>query len=164
MTRLQRKVTHRPALTNSVTSAQMDFKKRICIATLKGPWGDGGRLVFLRIRFRFPPGYPRIGGKEGLPSFDLEEKSDIPTATHRTMKQSIQRICEEERPCLVGCIAYLLGHEESRGRATFRAPDSDSDSEAGVIQHNVPSKRTCGATWGPNGMCRYEFVYSARLT
>lgn len=130
----------------------MDFKKRICIATLKGPWGEGGRLVFLRIRFRFPPGYPRIGGKEGLPSFDLEEKSDIPAQTHRTMKQAIQRICEEERPCLVGCIAYLLGHEETRGRSIFRAPDSDSDSEAGVVQHNVPSKRTCGASWGPNGM------------
>lgn len=131
---------------------QMDFKKRICIATLKGPWGDGGRLVFIRIRFRFPANYPRVAGKEGLPSFDLEEKADIPTQTHKTMKQAIQRICEEERPCLIGCIAYLLGHEETRGRSTFRAPDSDSDSEAGAVQHNVPSKRTCGATWGPNGM------------
>lgn len=129
----------------------MDFKKRICIATLKGPWGDAGRLVFTRIRFRFPANYPRAVGKEGLPTFDLEEKSDIPPQTHKTMKQVIQRICEEERPCLISCIAYLLGHEESRGRSIFRAPDSDSDSEAGVVQHNVPSKRSSGATWGPNG-------------
>lgn len=143
----------------SIWIAQLDFRKRQCAVALRGPWGHGARLVACRVLFRFPAGYPGKSGSSGAPAFKLVETPEIPVETYEAMRKTLHTLCDEVRPCLAACISYLLGHDERKSRADLAAAESDSDSDSEVQQaHNVPSKRTCGMCWGPNG----EFLTKLR--
>lgn len=109
-------------------------------------------MVYTRILFRFPAGYPRKTGPSGCPAFKLIERPEIAPATHETLKRRLHEICNEQRPSLAACISYLLGHDERKARVDVIDADSDSESDIDMQKEfNVPSKRTCGMSWGPNG-------------
>lgn len=136
-------------------SQNLDFRKRQCAVSLKGPWGEGARMVYVRVLFRFPPAYPRKAGPSGSPVFKLVERSEISRESHETMRQRLKELCDGQRPALAACISFLLGHDERTTRMDMvGGADSDSESDIDLQdEFNVPSKRTCGMSWGPNGEC-----------
>ncbi len=133
---------------------QLEVAKRRYTVSMNGPWADGARSAFIRVQFTFPKEYPRSAAEEHSPTIDLETSVSVSKSTRSAILDRLQDI-RHDRPCLVACVDYLLGHQqERRGRLAQRRDETDSASEE---EDNLPQqvpmmpKKACGASFGPNG-------------
>ena len=116
--------------------------------SMNGPWANGDRMAFMRIHWSFPSSYPYAPEN---PSFELEKNPTVSPITRKHIISTIQELRAINRQCLVATSSYLLGSDERVGRRLVEV-ESDSESEKEIMS-NIPMLiRTCGATFGPNGM------------
>ncbi|KIS02247.1 vacuolar membrane protein [Cryptococcus deuterogattii 2001/935-1] len=123
--------------------------------SMQGPWANGDRQAFMRIHWSFPQNYPF--GPE-IPAFELERNPTVSPIIRQTIVMNIKEIRAHNKQCLVETTGYLLGLHERQGRRRGMDEESDSESERGEeinrrddIVPEVMLRKTCGATFGPNG-------------
>lgn len=109
----------------------------------------------MRIHWSFPQNYPF--GPE-IPAFELERNPTVSPIIRQTIVMNIKEIRAHNKQCLVETTGYLLGLHERQGRRRGMDEESDSESERGEeinrrddIVPEVMLRKTCGATFGPNG-------------
>ncbi|ODN75389.1 hypothetical protein L202_06547, partial [Cryptococcus amylolentus CBS 6039] len=122
--------------------------------SLQGPWANGDRQAFIRIHWSFPANYPY--GPE-IPSFELERNPTMLPLTRQTLVMTIKEMRAHNKQCLIETTGYLLGLHERQGRRRG-IDESDSESERGEptkqsddVVPEMMLRKTCGATFGPNG-------------
>ncbi|KAJ3564713.1 hypothetical protein NP233_g8108 [Leucocoprinus birnbaumii] len=130
-------------------------KKRTCTLGLHGPWGERSS-VFIRITFTFPREYPSSPGPEGTPTIDLERSPLVSLKNRAFMLKRLKAIRERKRPCLEGCLRFLLfGGEEEELRSAFAMDGESSDEDVGPVDDvgmgNLAEPRTTQGAFGPNG-------------
>ncbi|TYJ52693.1 hypothetical protein B9479_006699 [Cryptococcus floricola] len=122
--------------------------------SLQGPWANGDRQAFIRIHWSFPENYPY--GPE-IPTFELERNPTMSPLTRQTLVMTIKEMRAQNKQCLIETTGYLLGLHERQGRRRG-IDESDSESERGEptkqsddVVPEMMLRKTCGATFGPNG-------------
>ncbi|WVQ76797.1 hypothetical protein IAR50_006471 [Cryptococcus sp. DSM 104548] len=133
---------------------KIDLAHHKLTISLQGPWANGDRQAFIRIHWSFPENYPY--GPE-IPSFELERNPTMSPLTRQTLVMTIKEMRAQNKQCLIETTGYLLGLHERQGRRRG-IDESDSESERGeptkTSDDVVPEmmlRKTCGATFGPNG-------------
>lgn len=134
---------------------KIDLAHRKLTISMQGPWANGDRQAFMRIHWSFPPNYPY--GPE-IPTFELERNPTVSPITRQTIVMNIKEMRAHNKQCLIETTGYLLGLHERQGRR--RGMDEESDSESSVkgeekrredVVPELMLRKTCGATFGPNG-------------
>jgi hypothetical protein len=87
------------------------------------------------------------------------EDPTVSPITRQKMVTTIKQLRAANRQCLLSTTSYLLGAHERQGRTRIE-DESDSEDELEKHMDNVPMLiRTCGATFGPNGMSTRSFWF-----
>ncbi|KAL4080027.1 hypothetical protein V8B97DRAFT_1863860 [Scleroderma yunnanense] len=162
-------LTKPPLKSMSIRLEKHDLtKKRTCTLALHGPWGDSSSLVFVRVSFRFPKGYPNAPHPEGTPEIELERSPLIPLRNRAFMLRKLRTIRERHCPCLEACLRFLLFGDEDDEVTTpvdMGSGTSSEDEGPGQLTHksrnftvsllrnnkNVAEPRTSQGVFSPNG-------------
>jgi WD40 repeat protein len=86
----------------------------VLVLSLNGPWSseDKDDLIFIRVEFNFPKGYPSANA---LPKFKIEETHELKSDKKQEILKNLQEIsssfCSHKRFCLEPCLRYLLGEK-----------------------------------------------------
>lgn len=86
----------------------------VLVISLNGPWSSENKddLIFIRIEFNFPVGYP---SPEAIPRFKIEDTYELKSDKKQEILTNLQnissRLCSHKRFCLETCLRYLLGEK-----------------------------------------------------
>ena len=122
----------------SVDFESANVAERKCTLSLSGPWGQHGEIAFIRLHLVFPDSYP----EQKPPLFELEETSGVSAESRKDMEKFLSKIgvlhARKGRPCLEGCLRYLLGEKTASARWRVRGEgDSDDDNETDTEGTNM---------------------------
>ncbi|KAL1908467.1 hypothetical protein Sste5344_005773 [Sporothrix stenoceras] len=88
---------------------ELDMDNLALAASMKGPWGVDGQIVFIKVRVTVPPSYPAARS----PRFYVENSSLVPEATQDKIAADLLMLTAEylkrRRNCLLVAFRYLLG-------------------------------------------------------
>ncbi|TPX10632.1 uncharacterized protein E0L32_008366 [Thyridium curvatum] len=88
-------------------------------ASLKGPWGEGGETIFIKVRVDIPASYPKLKA----PRFFVEQSSFMPDETHQKIETELQELTaqflQRKKNCLDVAFTYLLGEVDLEASTTF---------------------------------------------
>lgn len=86
----------------------------VLVISLNGPWSskDKDDLIFIRVEFNFPKGYP---SSKAIPKFKIEETHELTSEKKQEILKNLQEIstkfCSHKRFCLEPCLRFLLGEK-----------------------------------------------------
>ncbi|KAG0675710.1 hypothetical protein C6P40_001448 [Pichia californica] len=116
----------------------------VLVISLNGPWSsqDKEDLIFIRVEFNFPKGYP---SPKAIPKFKVEETHELTFEKKQDILKNLQEIstkfCSHKRFCLEPCLRFLLGEkvdidfevEESLDTYDLEYKDNKDDDLISVI-------------------------------
>lgn len=103
-------------------------------ASLRGPWGVSGELIFIKVKVDIPHAYP----KSKMPKFIIEKNAFMPEETYKKLEHEINQLATQflkrKQNCLAAAFSYLLGETDLESSTSFfknvRDLDDDSDGMA----------------------------------
>ncbi|KAK4227537.1 hypothetical protein QBC38DRAFT_190743 [Podospora fimiseda] len=132
----------------NVTLENIDWDALIVKASLKGPWGAKGGVIWIKVKVDIPTNYPKIKA----PRFIVEKTSFMPDEIHKKIQHELHELADRflhrKENCLFTAFEYLLGEVDLESSTTFlsnvRALDDDLDgladeSSSEDDEHDIPA-------------------------
>ena len=146
-------------------------KKRTCTLGLHSPLGEK-RSVYMRVTFTFPRDYPQAVYPNGTPTIEVERNPLISLWRRDCILKHLRRILERKRPCLEGCLRFLLFADDGQINDDVADSETSSDEDQSVGRKtkgktkeitislmrnskNLTEPRTSQGVFGPNGLCSF---------
>ncbi|KAK4059625.1 hypothetical protein Trihar35433_10672 [Trichoderma harzianum] len=109
-------------------------------ASLKGPWGEFGTNIFIKIKIDIPTEYPELKA----PKFVIEKSPSIPEEIHKRLDQELYELAEQfaqkKQNCLGKIFTYLLGEIDFESATPFRGfSDTSTEEDDGIPVGRSPS-------------------------
>ncbi|TVY85409.1 putative RWD RING finger and WD repeat-containing protein [Lachnellula suecica] len=109
-----------------ITFEDVNLDKRTIIASMNGPWGDDGNLIYTKVTMVFPVTYP-----DAKPTFILGKTSLMSDEVYEKLKREVQQIAAgfvaRRRGCMEATLCYLLGEVDLETSTTFFKDETDDD-------------------------------------
>ncbi|KAH6651870.1 hypothetical protein BKA67DRAFT_521453 [Truncatella angustata] len=107
----------------------VDMINLIVDASLKGPWGTDGDMIYLKIKVDVPHGYP----KSKAPKFIIEKTALMSDQTHAKIETEVNQVAaqfaKKSQNCLEVTFSYLLGETDLTSSTSFFKNVRDLDDE-----------------------------------
>ncbi|KAK9773360.1 hypothetical protein SCAR479_09893 [Seiridium cardinale] len=107
----------------------VDMNTLIVDASLKGPWGIDGDMIYLKVQVDVPHGYP----KSKAPKFLIENTALMSDQTHRKIEAEVNQVAyqfaKKKQNCLEVAFSYLLGETDLSSSTSFFKNVRDLDDE-----------------------------------
>ncbi|KAG5983141.1 hypothetical protein E4U55_000727 [Claviceps digitariae] len=88
-------------------------------ASLTGPWGSDGELIFVKVKIDIPSEYPKLKA----PKFMIEKTSFMSEDTHKEIMKEVHMLADKflqrKQNCLEVILTYLLGEIDLESSTTF---------------------------------------------
>lgn len=112
----------------------IDMDNLTLSASLTGPWGAQGELIFVKVKIDIPADYPKLRA----PRFAIEKTSFMPEETREKILREVHELAEKflsrKQNCLEVAFTYLLGEIDLESSTTLfknvRDLDDDLDGMA----------------------------------
>lgn len=102
-------------------------------ALLKGPWGQDGESIFIKVKIDIPSEYPL----SKAPKFNIEKSSFMPEETHEQITKEVHELADQflkrKQNCLEVTFTYLLGEVDLESSTTFFKNVRDLDDEMDAL-------------------------------
>lgn len=132
-------------------------------ASLSGPWGVDGELIFIQVKIDIPTEYP----KSRAPKFVIEKTSFMPEETHarlvRELHQLADQFLQRKQNCLEVIFTYLLGEVDMESSTTFFKNVRDLDDEMGGLADDSSSSDEEDIPAGGSASMSQELAPQAEL-
>ncbi|KAI9760946.1 MAG: hypothetical protein M4579_001322 [Chaenotheca gracillima] len=120
-------VTHVADKFSKVSFDEVNMSKRLVVVSMNGPWGEGGKLVYIQVNARFPEDYPETSA----PEFKMEKTSSISDHTLSRIDNELKTIASSyvtiKRGCLEATVCYLLGELDLEESTAWIFGEDDVD-------------------------------------
>ncbi|KAK3394261.1 hypothetical protein B0H63DRAFT_426202 [Podospora didyma] len=109
-------------------------------ASLKGPWGENGETIFIKVKVDIPTSYPKVKA----PKFLIEKTSFMSDDVHKKIEHELQelanRFLKRKQNCLDVAFTYLLGEVDLENSTSFFKNVRDLDDELDVLADESSSE------------------------
>ncbi|KAI1358673.1 WD repeat-containing protein [Xylaria arbuscula] len=118
----------------------VDMESLTLNASLKGPWGEDGDTIYIKVRVDVPTKYP----KARAPRFVIEKSALMPDQTYKKLDQDVNQLANQSskkrQNCLDLAFSYLLGEIDLSNSDTFFKNVRDLDDDFGGIDDESSSE------------------------
>ncbi|KAH8684841.1 hypothetical protein BGZ60DRAFT_366122 [Tricladium varicosporioides] len=116
-----------------ITFEDVSMDKRTVIASMNGPWGEDGNIIYIKVTIVFPDQYPETKP----PTFTLGKTILMPDEIYQKLKKEVQQIAAgfvaRRQGCLEATLCYLLGEVDLETSTTFFKDGGDMDDDLGAL-------------------------------
>ncbi|KAH7316577.1 hypothetical protein B0I35DRAFT_451556 [Stachybotrys elegans] len=127
-------------------------------ASLKGPWGVDGEIIFIKVKIDIPTSYPRFKA----PKFVIEKTSFMPAETHSRLTREIHQLADQflqrKQNCLEVAFTYLLGEVDLESSTTLFKNVRDLDDDMGGLNDESSSEEDEDIPTGGSASMSQELV------
>ncbi|KAI1292392.1 WD repeat-containing protein [Xylaria venustula] len=118
----------------------VDMESLTLKASLKGPWGEDGDTIYIKVKVQVPARYP----KARAPRFIIEKSALMADQTYKKLDHDVNQLAyqssKKRQNCLDVAFSYLLGEIDLSNSDTFFKNVRDLDDDFGGIDDESSSE------------------------
>ncbi|KAI0423066.1 WD repeat-containing protein, partial [Xylaria grammica] len=118
----------------------VDMESLTLRASLKGPWGEDGDTIYIKVKVDVPTRYP----KAKAPRFIIEKTALMADHTYKKLDHDVNQLANQSskkrQNCLDVAFSYLLGEIDLSNSDTFFKNVKDLDDDYGGIDDESSSE------------------------
>lgn len=120
----------------NITWISIDMENFSLVASLKGPWGENGETIYIKVQVNIPTTYPT----SRAPKFSIERSMQMPQATYAKLMDEIHELAERflkyKQNCLDVAFTYLLGEVDLESSKGFLKNVGNIDDLGGLVDES----------------------------